>query len=338
MSMALFGGAKGLSLQKPLSIDDILVEKSFWEAIGEYIKTHKKQLFLSENTSNTLDEEQLESVQSSLINLWKEKAQSQSSEIANLREQLVNLTGRFEKELASSKQAFTKEKSKNDYLENEVIPGLNSAISKLQKDVSQLLSSSQDKDSKTISKLINDVERIESQLKKGAKASEGNKANLTVKDVIQRLKNLENKKDIPREFYSGYSSYSGNPQDEIAPPPISQQTDFKSIQGTIFYSPPPNKDLFYEGNVLASFDHEHSTYQMKLEARNENLGYYTLVEDKDSLKRAANLPNEYILSAVDVDGDVRQIVDRGFILISVGELRKDGANWRIAKRAKIKIR
>ena len=97
-----------------------------------------------------------------------------------------------------------------------------------------------------------------------------------------------------------------------------------------FFSVAPKNDLFFQRQFSETFNSREHIY--RIEIVDEDMAFYYLVDDEATRKHAFNIPDSYILPAMEVDGNGR-LADAKKITTTRGQLKKAGNNWQIEEKA-----
>ena len=100
-----------------------------------------------------------------------------------------------------------------------------------------------------------------------------------------------------------------------------------------FYAPAPRNGVFYTDNLSPHF--EVGTHYYEIRITDSGNSEYTLVDNNEARRLAFNIQDDYILPAMDIQGS--EIIDPARVqIIEMGELVKEGENWKISKKAVLK--
>ena len=119
------------------------------------------------------------------------------------------------------------------------------------------------------------------------------------------------------------SSVEGTDQNE-APEKVNSEEDL-----SIFYSVAPKNGFFFGRQLSQEFIARQHIY--RIEIVDEERAFYYLVEDAATRQHAFNIPDNYILPAIEVDG-VGRLSEASEIEIEKGTLKKVGNNWQIVDK------
>ncbi|MEO0340210.1 MAG: hypothetical protein AAF242_13490, partial [Bacteroidota bacterium] len=94
----------------------------------------------------------------------------------------------------------------------------------------------------------------------------------------------------------------------------------------IFYSVAPKNGFFFGRQLSKEFIARQHIY--RIEIVDEERAFYYLVEDAATQQHAFNIPDNYILPAMEVEG-VGRLSEAVDFSLKKGKLKKAGHNWQI---------
>lgn len=112
---------------------------------------------------------------------------------------------------------------------------------------------------------------------------------------------------------------------ETSPP----REESASINRT-FYTVAPKNGVFFVRQLVANFKPREHIY--RIEVLDEDHAYYYLVEDTATRQHAFNIPDSYILPAMELEGTGR-LAEASQIEVQRGTLKRAGNNWQIEEKA-----
>ena len=129
-------------------------------------------------------------------------------------------------------------------------------------------------------------------------------------------------------------------QKEKSETKVIEQTEFveadrainKEEPGPIrtWYSVAPKNGIFFARQLVEEFKPREHIY--RIEVLDEARAYYYLVDDNATRQHAFNIPDSYILPAMELDGNGR-LAEANQIDIQRGSLIRAGNNWQIEEKA-----
>ena len=129
--------------------------------------------------------------------------------------------------------------------------------------------------------------------------------------------------EIQKEEEEDFLELPALPQKDSSTPPPAQY---------IWYASSPQKGLFYGRRLEIGFVAKQTVYKIIIDKVNPKLATFTLVEDEATVRLAMNIPDSYILPAMELHGPGKLAEAQEIGPVEPGKLEKEGENWRIVKK------
>ncbi|MEO0340211.1 MAG: hypothetical protein AAF242_13495 [Bacteroidota bacterium] len=108
--------------------------------------------------------------------------------------------------------------------------------------------------------------------------------------------------------------------------PIATPTQY------IWYASSPQKGLFYGRRLETGFVAKQTVYKIIIDKAKPKQATFTLVDDEATVRLAMNIPDSYILPAMELHGPGKLAEAQEIGPVEPGKLEKEGENWRIVKK------
>ncbi len=303
-------------------------------------KLIEKITYLSEAQNAAISKNELEKILSEF----------KSSQEAQLKEIKARTTLSFAKTGQPTKvnEQIEKElQSRMDEYEANLNRHVNELFAKLEKQIGSV--PSEDRLVSIIGDQVRDIEdtnlgllknferRIEEKLAKlqMQNAQDHPNSSLNIADKLeQRISAKLNKHE---SFWDKAEKYAEGDYPLEGNEPANQQSYAQGeFSGGIFYSPAPQQGTFYSRKLRESFTQKETMYRITISPTDPNKGEYTLVEDSDTIRYALKIPSDYILPAWELEGNEKINEASKIGIIELGEIIKNGINWKITKKGILK--
>ncbi len=100
----------------------------------------------------------------------------------------------------------------------------------------------------------------------------------------------------------------------------------------IWYASSPQKGLFYGRRLEPGFVAKQTVYKIIIDKTNPKIASFTLVDDEPTVRLAMNIPDSYILPAMELHGPGKIAEAQEIGPVEPGQLEKEGENWHIVKK------
>jgi hypothetical protein len=245
---------------------------------------------------------------------------------------------------------------KLDTTDKNVFTEINSKIEKLEKDNLLLLIGIGVVSILSIISLLVAVlkkgkRRKQSTSKEDSNESSGNNVDLTISPAsINKLFKQRTFDENLQEWLRGKGYHIGNKETGYSEQEIinlikeydrdntnqskeREQQQKKPIDYTIQYSGIPQRGEFSDREMKDDFKGGMTFYEIRINKRNSFEAEFTLVEDKETQRRAMDVADTYLKPACELKGtgDIKNA--RSITKITSGKITKSGVNWKITKKA-----
>lgn len=178
-----------------------------------------------------------------------------------------------------------------------------------------------------ISKNVKTNERIDRRLSK-------KEFNDKIQELTNNNRNIESKiKEIVKGEIEKFQQKKIPKSEETR---VIDQSIKQELVKKEFYLPAPNKDgSFKDLSKSDVFKPTASVYKLIILDNSDTIGEFSFIDDLDTMKRAINLPDSYILPVCDSQ-NAHDFNARKIITIENGKAQKDGDIWKVTKKVIIK--
>lgn len=144
-------------------------------------------------------------------------------------------------------------------------------------------------------------------------------------DLESRLKALE-------ALNAAQASVAEVPETIATEAAVASPVPIETKPGPIqtMYAVAPKNGIFFMRQLSASFKAREHIY--RIEVLDEARAYYYLVDDSATRQHAFNIPDSYILPAMELEGTGR-LAEASQVDVQRGSLVKAGQNWQIEEKA-----
>lgn len=118
--------------------------------------------------------------------------------------------------------------------------------------------------------------------------------------------------------------------EEVAPLIEATEEPSEQALSRTWYSVVPKNGIFFGRQLEETFKPREHIY--RIEVLDEERAYYYLVDDSATRQHAFNIPDSYILPAMELEGTGR-LAEAAQIDVQRGRLVKAGNNWQIEEKA-----
>ena len=99
-----------------------------------------------------------------------------------------------------------------------------------------------------------------------------------------------------------------------------------------WFASSPQKGLFYGRRLERDFLAKQTVYKITIDKEDPTKASFTLVDDEPTIRLAMNIPDSYILPAMELHGPGKIAEAKQIGPVEPGALIKEGDNWRIVRK------